>query len=231
MKEHDIWGWSRQVTAGRVLSVAAISGEKGDTIMLVVERRINGQKRIFLERLAPQWQDHEAIEEAFFVDCGLTLRPQQPEASLDGLNHLEGCELAILADGSPVEGCVVRQGRIKLPYAASVVQAGLPYVSTLATLPIELEAPSGTTLGRQRAHGTCTARLYRSVGGKYGPSREELYDLPFLPEYWGLAVLPYSGDVSFAPGGAWAASDNLWLIQDRPLPLRLLSLVLEVSFS
>ena len=231
MKEHDIWGWSRQVTAGRVLSVAAISGDKGDTIMLVVERSINGQKRIFLERLAPQWQDHEAIEEAFFVDCGLTLRPQQPEASLDGLNHLEGCELAILADGSPVEGCVVRQGRIELPYAASVVQAGLPYVSTLATLPIELEASSGTTLGRQRAHGTCTARLYRSVGGKYGPSRKELYDLPFLPEYWGQAVLPYSGDVSFAPGGTWAASDNLWLIQDRPLPLRLLSLVLEVSFS
>ncbi|MBB5143241.1 hypothetical protein [Desulfovibrio intestinalis] len=231
MKEHDIWGWSRQVTDGRVLSIAAVSGENGDVLMLVVERHINGQSRIFLERLASQWQDHEPIEEAFFVDCGLTLRPEQPATRLDGLDHLEGCELAVLADGSPVEGCVVHEGGIELPYATSVAQAGLPYASALASLPIELDGPSGTTLGRQRAHGMCTARLYRSVGGKYGPGRQELYDLPFLPEYWGQAILPYSGDVSFAPGGTWTASDNLWLVQDRPLPFRLLSLVLEVNFS
>ncbi len=231
MKEHDIWGWSRQVTQGRVLSAAAISGEKGDTLMLVTERRINGQPRIFLERLADQWQDHEPVEEAYFVDCGLTFRLAAPAMTLEGLDHLEGCELAVLADGSPVEGCVVRQGRVELPYAARVVQAGLPYASALSCLPVEYDSQSGTSLGRQRAYGMCTARLYRSVGGKYGPHRHELYDLPFLPDHWGQAVLPYSGEVSFAPGGSWETSGSLWLVQDRPLPFRLLSLVLEVNFS
>lgn len=231
MKEHDIWGWSRQITQGRVLSAAAISGEKGDTLMLVTERRIDGQPRIFLERLADQWQDHEPVEEAYFADCGLTFRLPAPALTLEGLDHLEGCELAVLADGSPVEGCVVHQGRINLPYAASVVQAGLPYASALSCLPVEHDSQYGTSLGRQRAYGMCTARLYRSVGGKYGPDRHELYDLPFLPDHWGQAVLPYSGEVSFAPGGSWETSGSLWLVQDRPLPFRLLSLVLEVNFS
>ena len=111
------------------------------------------------------------------------------------------------------------------------MQAGLPYASALSCLPVEHDSQYGTSLGRQRAYGMCMARLYRSVGGKYGPDRHELYDLPFLPNHWGQAVLPYSGEVSFAPGGSWEASGSLWLVQDRPLPFRLLSLVLEVNFS
>lgn len=34
--------------------------------------------------------------------------PRQPTREVAGLEHLEGCTLAVLADGSPVEGCVVR---------------------------------------------------------------------------------------------------------------------------
>lgn len=57
MKEHDIWGWSRQITDGRVRSVAALSGRDSDVLLLVVERRIQGETRFFLERLGGQWRD------------------------------------------------------------------------------------------------------------------------------------------------------------------------------
>ena len=232
MKEQQIFGWSRQQTHGRVLSVATISGVRGDDLLLVVEREIQGGRRVFLERLAEPWQDADPVEEAFFVDCGITVRlPEaQPAARVTGLDHLEGCTLSVLADGSPVEGCVVRGGSIELPYAASVVQAGLPYASVLAPLPVESDTQQGSTLGQGRSHGFCSLRLHRSVGGKYGPSREELYDLPFVPEYWGRAVRPFSGDVVCAPAGGWENSATLWLVQDRPLPLRVLALVLDVTF-
>ncbi|MBD5416694.1 MAG: hypothetical protein HDR50_03310 [Desulfovibrio sp.] len=231
MKEHDIWGWSRQVTDGRVWSVASVPGAGGDTLFLVVERETGGTKRWFLERLADQWPDSAPVEEAFFVDCGLSLRRETLETTVSGLGHLEGRELAVLADGSPVEGCVVREGAIELPYPARVVQAGLPYVSALSPLPLEAEMQNGSSLGRMRAFGRCAMRLYRSVGGKYGPTREELHDLPFLPEAWGAPVEPFSGDVEFFPGGSPEGAASLWIVQDRPLPFRLTALMLDVDFA
>ena len=231
MKEHDIWGWSRQITDGKVLSAAAVSGDDGDVVVMVVQREIEGKQRFFLERLAPVWRDQNPIDEAFFVDCGVTVRNGVPKKDVTGLNHLEGRALSVLADGSPVEGCVVRQGCIELPYAATVVQAGLPYESALATLPVESDTASGSTLGCSRAYGACSVRLYRSVGGKYGPSRQELYDLPFVPERWAEAVQPYSGDMTCTPCGGWENEASVWLVQNRPLPFRILALVLDITFA
>lgn len=232
LKEHDIWGWSRHPTAGEVLSVCSISGPDSDELLLVVRRRdADGGTRYCLERLAPQWQDSDPVEEAFFVDCGLSLHREEAVNDVDGLDHLEGQSLAVLADGSPVEGCVVRQGRIRLPFAARIVQAGLPYASVLSPLPVEGNGESGSTLGRQRALGRCCLRLYRSVGGRYGAGRDELYDIPFLPRRWDEACQPFSGDVDFLPAGGHGPSATIWLVQERPLPFHLLALSLDVEFA
>ena len=231
MKEHDIWGWSRQITDGRVWSVACVPDAGADTLFLVVEREAGGRRRWFLERLAPVWPDGAPVAEAFFVDCGRTLRREAPLATAGGLDHLEGRTLAVLADGSPVEGCTVVNGAIHLPYPARVVQAGLPYVAALSPLPLEAETAGGTTLGRVRSCGRCAMRLFRSVGGKYGPSREELHDLPFLPETWGAAVEPFSGDLDFFPGGTQESGATFWVVQDRPLPFRLVALMVEADFA
>ena len=232
LKEHDIWGWSRHPTAGEVLSVCSISGPASDELLLVVRRRdADGGTRYCLERLAPQWQDSDPVEEAFFVDCGLSLHREEAVNDVDGLDHLEGQSLAVLADGSPVEGCVVRQGRIRLPFAARIVQAGLPYASVLSPLPVEGNGESGSTLGRQRALGRCCLRLFRSVGGRYGAGRDELYDIPFLPRRWDEACQPFSGDVDFLPAGGHGPSATIWLVQERPLPFHLLALSLDVEFA
>lgn len=232
LKEHDIWGWSRHPTDGEVLSVCAVSGQDRDELLLLVRRRdADGKEGCFLERLAPQWQDGAPVEEAFFVDCGLSCRREEAAATVDGLGHLEGRELAVLADGSPVEGCIVRDGRIRLPFPARTVQAGLPYTSVLSPLPVEGDGESGSTLGRRRALGRCCLRLYRSVGGRYGSSRDELYDIPFLPLRWGEACQPFSGDVDFLPAGGHSPTASLWLVQERPLPFHLLALSLDVEFA
>ena len=73
-------------------------------------------------------------------------------------------------------------------------------------------------------------RLHRSVGGKYGPERETLHDLPFVPEAWGAAVEPFSGDLEFFPGGAQGSPPTFWIVQDRPLPFRLVALMVDTDF-
>lgn len=230
LKEHEIFGWSRHITQGKVLSVASISGNGGDVILIAVQRTVLGQQRVFLERLAEPFTPSTEIKDAYFVDCGITRRSDEEVQTVTGLGHLEGCELAVLADGSPVEGCVVQGGSIELPYAAKVVHAGLPYTSVLSPLPVEADTQQGSTLGKRRAYGRCVARLFRSVGGQYGASRAELNDFPFLPARWGEPCEPYSGDVDFTPGGGQDADTSVWLVQNKPLPWHVVAIMCDVDF-
>lgn len=242
MKEQNVYGWSRHVTQGKVLSVAVISGSQEDVVMLVVEREVGGAKKYFLERLAGRFRDTDGIEEAFYVDGGLTSRRETAAEMMTGLGHLEGADVVALADGSPVEGLTVTDGAVTLPYAAKVVTVGLNYVSALSPLPLETDTQQGATLGKRRAYGKCVLRLYRSVGGKYAATEpgdlfdvegwkgRTAYDLPFLPEKYGEACQPFSGDIEISLPSGQDADTSLWLMQDRPMPFRVVAIMADVDF-
>ena len=242
MKEQNVYGWSRHVTQGKVLSVAVISGSQEDVVMLVVEREMGGVKKYFLERLAGRFRDTDGIEEAFYVDCGLTSRQETAADIVEGLEHLEGADVVALADGSPVEGLTVTDGAVTLPYAAKVVTVGLNYVSALSPLPLETDTQQGATLGKRRAYGKCVLRLYRSVGGKYAATEpgdlfdvagwkgRTAYDLPFLPEKYGEACQPFSGNIEISLPSGQDTDTSLWLMQDRPMPFRVVAIMADVDF-
>lgn len=226
MKEQDIWGWSIHPTDGNVVSVAAISGDKADVVMLVVER--DGQ--FFLERLADEWDDTESIETAYYVDCGKTLTSDTAKTEWDGLDHLEGKTVSILAGGSPVEGEVVTGGKVTVPYPVQTVSVGLPYRSYLEPVALEANTQTGTTLSKMRGYGNCSVRLHRSVGGEYGPNVNELYDLPFVPAVWGDACEPFSGDMEFNAATAQDPGTSVCFVQRRALPMTIIAIVVDVDF-
>ena len=229
MKEHDIWAWSRHDTDGEYRSVCTITGEFEDNLFLVVKRTVDGQAKYYLELLQQKWIADDGIEDAFFVDCGLSYYGT-PTTSLAGLGHLEGKEVAVLADGSPVEGLTVESGSITLPYPASTVHVGLPYTSILAPMPYEADAKDGTTLGRLRTVGLSRIRVLDTVGGRYGSSEKDLYDFAYLPDEWGAAVPPYSGDLEFSPNNQHASTSTVYITQERPLPMTIIALVLDVTY-
>lgn len=237
MKEQNVFGWSRHVTDGKVRSVCSLSGDGEDVIMLVVER---GGK-FFLERMASRFDDTDSIEQAFFVDCGKTVTNSTATTTVSGFDHLEGREVAVLADGSPEMGHVVKNGKIELYYPAKVVTAGLNYSSVLVPLPIETDGEGGSTLGKRRGYGKCVLRLYRSVGGSYAATRDgdlynvdawkdrEFYDLPFLPENFGEAVQPFSGNIEVTLPSGQDADTSIILKQDRPMPFRVIAITADVD--
>ncbi len=231
MKEHDIWGWSRHITQGKVRSLTTISGQDADDIYMVIEREINGHDDYYLEKLNPRWTADKGIENAFFVDAGTTQISTYPTNTIDGLWHLEGSVVSILADGSPIEDLVVKNGSITLPYSVHTIHAGLGYSSTLSPLPVEGDLQSGTTLNQQRGYGSCSIRIHDTVGGKHGPSKNELYEFPHIPYAWGEAVEPYNGHVDFMAGGGQGSDTSLWLVQDRALPFSMSALVINLDIS
>ena len=242
MQEQNVFAWSRHVTDGKVLSVVVLSGDEEDAVLMVVEREIAGVRKYFLERLARRFRSDDRIEEAFFVDCGITATHAEAVEEIAGLDHLEGAEVAALADGSPEEGHVVKDGKIRLRYPARVAHVGLNFRSVLAPLPVETDTQSGSTLGKRRAYGKCVLRLHRSVGGKYAASYvgdlfdvsawgdRHFYDLPFVPVRFGEAVRPFSGDVEISLPSGQDNDTMIWIMQDRPMPFRLVAIAADVDF-
>ena len=242
MQEQKVYAWSRHSTEGEVLSAVSLCGEQEDILMLVVKRVVNGQVRYFLERMAGRFKATDAIEDAFFVDCGKTIVGGEATKVFSGFEHLEGQEVVVLADGAPEEGHVVQGGKIELYYPARKVSAGLNYTSVLAPMPVETDGQNGSTLGKRRSYGKVVLRLYRTVGGRYAASRvgdifdvnawkgRQFDDLPFLPEYFGEAVQPFSGDMALTLEAGQDEDTIIWIKQDRPQPFRLVAIGADIDF-
>ncbi len=216
MKEQNVFGWSRHVTEGRVCSVSVVNGKREDVVLLVVEREIEGEKRYYLERLAPRFKNTSKIDEAFFVDCGVRIENKIATriASSPVLSIIEGKDVVALADGRYVSGLTVQTNRVLLPFTAKKVLIGLPYVSVLTPMPADTDNNDGSTLGKRRAYGRCVVRVYRSWGGQYAASRPfalydarawenlDRYDIPIISgllpdgndrggeadEFWGITI-------------------------------------------
>lgn len=238
MKEQNVYGWSRHLTQGEVVSCTVLSGADEDVVMLVTER----EGKYFLERLARRFRETDGIEEAFYVDCGITVRRNEESREVSGLDHLEGREVVVLADGSPEEGHVVQGGKITLYYPAKVVTVGVNFTSVLAPMPVESDSNSGSSLGKRRAYGKIVLRLFRSVGGSYAATdsgdlffpeawkTKTFYDLPFLPENFSEAVPPFSGDIEISLPSGQDADTSIILKQDRPMPFRLVAIMADIDF-
>ena len=136
----DIAAWSLQETAGSVLSVAMAGGET----MLLVERA-NG---MFIEQLDDQ----------LMVDAGLRLSQSPPTLIWAGLDHLEGQNVALIADDLVVE----RSGGRRRPgdrstRPASELVVGLPFTHVIEPLPAAFGARARRS-ARLPPTGRCASR-------------------------------------------------------------------------
>lgn len=149
LKEHEIVGWHRH-TIGACGSVCVLpdSSLRQDMVYVVTARTIDGEERRYIEQIRPAWNPNvDAIEDAFYVDCGLTY-DGAPISTVTGLDHLEGERVAVLADGIVVSdgltgtSVLVSGGAITLTTAASVIQVGLPMTSQIETLDLDVQGTS-----------------------------------------------------------------------------------------
>ncbi len=70
LPEQQLVGWHWHDTDGFIESIACIPEGQEDALYMVVRRTINGVQKRYVERMATR--QVLSIEDAFFVDCGLT---------------------------------------------------------------------------------------------------------------------------------------------------------------
>jgi hypothetical protein len=71
LREHEVWAWHRHDTDGYFEWISCIAEEGEDKAYAIVQREIGGSTRRYIERMHSR--KYRNVEDAFFVDSGLTL--------------------------------------------------------------------------------------------------------------------------------------------------------------
>ena len=229
----DVFGWHRHTLGGtnaKVKSVASIPHPDGDgdQVWMIVERTVDGSTVKYVEYFEKQWERTNDIEDAFYVDSGLTY-DGAPATTISGLDHLEGETVTILADGATHPDKTVASGSITLDRSASVVQIGLGFKATLQTMRLEAGAGDGTAQGKTKRLHNVTVRIDQTGPGLwYGPDTTTMDEMQFRDPSMamGVAVPVFDGDKGPLtwPGG-YEKDARVTLQHRLPLPCSILAIM------
>lgn len=229
-REQDVLGWHRHILGGdgAVESVATIPSPFGDQddLWMIVRRTIDGVTKRYIEYLWIDFDEDSSVEDAFFVDSGLTY-DGSPVTTLSGLNHLEGEEVAILADGSTHPNRTVDSGSITLQREASVVHVGLPYDSILQTMRPEAGSSDGTAQGKTKRITDVIIRFLATIGAKAGPDENTLDEIQFRRGSDPMNAPPpvFTGDKEVEWPNGYDTDGFVVIKQEQPLPMTVVAIM------
>lgn len=226
--EQQVGAWHRHDTAadGAFESVCVVPEGDEDVLYAIVQRTIDGQQARYVERMASRVIDD--VAEAFFVDSGSTYNGA-PTTSITGLSWLNGETVAVLADGAEHPPRVVSGGAITLDWPASLVHVGLPITADMMTLPVAVQAQAWGQ-GRAKNVNRVWLRVQRSSGVRAGPEFDRLAEFKQRQaEPYGAPPALVTDEIGVAIAPGWQSGGHVCVRQDRPLPLTIVSMVLEVE--
>ena len=229
--EQQIGAWHWHQTDGHFESCAVVAEGNEDMLYVAVRREIHGQTRRYIERL--ESRAFATPEDAFFVDSGLTLEVdagKEPVTKISKLEHLEGKTVAILADGAVHVPQTVQNGEIRLQHAARKIHVGLPYTSTIQTLPVAGDIDNGKGRGRTKNVNTVWLDVIQTSGIWAGPDEARLVEhKQRTTEPPGSPPRLKTGQIEITVRPDWNDYGQIIVQQRDPLPLSLVSLTLEVA--
>jgi hypothetical protein len=149
-------------------------------------------------------------------------------ASLAGFWHLEGEEVAILADGSVQPSVTVVNGTITIPRAAGKIVAGLAYTCDLETLDTERGPP--TLQGRYKVVNEVVLRVKDTRGLSVGPDFDRLVEIKERQsENFGQATALTTGDERVLIDPLWNSNGRVAVRQAYPLPATVVAIIPELE--
>jgi len=224
--EQQVYAWHTHETQGSFESVCTVGEGNDDVCYVVVKRTIGETTKRYVERLGSRY--HESIDEFFGVDSGLTYRGS-PVTTISGLSHLEGVEVAILADGAVQARQTVTGGQITLDEAASLVHVGYPIRAEVQTLPVaaEIEALAQATI---KTAYKATMRVYRSSGFSAGTTLDNLIPAKIrTDEAYGTPPALRTGEIDIELNSGWSRGGQIIVRQDDPVPLEISALTVHIQ--
>lgn len=234
-----------------VESVASIPGNDGagqtqssadrDEVWVIVKRTINGVTKRYVEFMegsfeGPLRDDYETEADwktamiaqqadAYYADSMLTYNGAAT-TSVSGLDHLEGEEVVIWADGAVHPRKTVSGGGVAFDYEVTKAQIGLPFEHTWRSLKNSAGAARGTAMGQKTRIHFVTLILQDAVSVNLGPDVDNLYTIPLreVSDLMDTAVPLFSGELEADFDGDWDSDPRMVIQGDDPGPLKVLAI-------
>ena len=224
--EHQIFAWHRHDTLGRFKDVCSIPAGREDVLFALVER----SGVYYMEVMAPSYAGGD-YRRAVFLDSALVYdKPGVQVTRLYGLGHLEGKTVGVLAGGAVHLPQVVRSGEIALDCPVDLAIVGLPYVSDLETMPVELAGPQGATVGRKKQVNEVNILFRETVGAKVGLGFDILENIKWRSdEPHGTPPRPYSGIRNVVVTGLAETQVTVCIRSDEPVPMTVLAVTAKLD--
>lgn len=214
----EVTAWAPQDTDGAIESIAVIPAGDADETWLIVRRTIDGGTVRYVERMV--------LDE--LLDCALVGSVADPGATIwNGLGHLEGAAVDVVADGAYAGRFTVELGAITLPRPALSVIIGLPYETRIELLDPELQTGMGSAVGNSMRTGEITLRLLESIGGTV--NGQPIPTRALGPDALNTPPITRSGLYRIENLG-WARGESP-LVIEQPLPLRFQLLAVARKFT
>lgn len=231
MPEQQVYAWHQHELPGAFIeSIAVVPEGQVDSLYVIARRTVNDLTVRYIERIEPRnFGDDKA--EAFFVDSGITYRGPDTNV-VTGLDHLEGLDVMVLADGEVSGPYTVTAGSIEIDTFASVIHVGLPYETEIETLPIAFANEAGFGVGVMRNISQIWLRVKQSLGFTAGVSFDDADQRPLVDdaeELLGDIPKLRSGVYDITPLGVWSADTTICIKQTQPLPLTLTGMAADFS--
>lgn len=216
-RSEKVTAWSVIETQGHILAVAAMNGR--------VYVLVNRDGLVFVEH----------FDEDLNLDSALSGSKIVASTSWDGLAHLEGRSVRVLADGGAMADLTVSEGRITLPYPASTIQVGLPYAHEIVPLPPLMGNGQGSAPGQRVRLVQASFRVLDTKALHIDTGRGPT-PIPFRrfgTDHFGAGPSSYSGDIRVrAIGWNRDAMRPLWRVyQDVPMPCTILSVATQMKLA
>jgi hypothetical protein len=208
--EREVIGWSRWTTNGNFLQLTEV-----DDSLYALVQRTNG---IFLEKLT---------DEDVYLDCYYTSSSTSSEYA--AANGLHNETVAVVADGTVHANVTVSAaGNFTLARISSSTQIGYGYTSTAKTLPITFQIGNSLVTGEKVRKLFAELQFLNTKSAKV-----DNITIPFRNlgnNLLDVGITPFTGIKRVRLTG-YSTQPQLIITIDEPLPMTLLSLTTECSFS
>lgn len=226
MPSQYVIAWAHHATDGKFIFCCSISEGDEDHVYAVVDRHVNGAWHRYLERMGNL---NVPVSKANFryLDSYQQINSSSPVNVISGLGHLEGRTVSVFADGMQQASKIVKNGAITLDQSASNIAIGLPYTSTLVTVPL-----SANTSDNLQAVSKSISEVFFRVsqdGDLYANSYpcDQLWECDLNNLY----LKPYDDDshlVQVSIDGSWDEEGRIILEHRNALPVEISAIVANV---
>lgn len=176
-RQQNVVAWAEHITDGLFESVSVVYGGSlnADEVWFVVKRTIDGDDVRYVESFDKETARHRfegEEDELCYCDSSLLITNETPQTVITGLDHLEGEDVVVLADGI-VLTATVASGSITLATAATKVRVGLAYEALWQGLWLDAPLQDGSAQDRRQRTAKAMLVCLQTGGMEYHPDPDD----------------------------------------------------------